>query len=179
MSNQNYCLLDKVIARYILSGLWKLNQNQPVTQEELFSLNLFYRASSPLHLLIVPATDNVLQQLNKLSQYTSLIEFFRQRTEIIQQARYCKRWSRRLRGYGFSREDANVLTLATFGLDEERVVLGTHFVATYDQPMMNNWTKRGNEIADHLAAMRRDLPEPYDQVSLPLVKRPEAILALV
>jgi len=179
MSNQTHCLLDKVIARYILSGLWKLNQNQPVTQTELFSLNLFYRASPQLHLLIVPATDNVLQQLSKLPQYTSLIQFFRQRSGIVQPARYCKRWSRRLRGYGFSREDANVLTLATFGLDEMRAVLGSNFVATYDQPMMNNWTKREDEIADHLAAMRRDLLEPYDQVSLPLVKRPEAILALI
>jgi len=71
------------------------------------------------------------------------------------------------------------LTLATFGLDEMRAVLGSNFVATYDQPMMNNWTKREDEIADHLAAMRRDLLEPYDQVSLPLVKRPEAILALI
>jgi hypothetical protein len=171
------CLLDKVIVRYTFSGLLKLSHQLPPNQVEAFSLDLYKHSS--VQLFMVTSTHHRLQQLQRLPRYLPLIQAFYRRVQVLHPSRYFKRWSRRLRGYGFSREDAAVLALATFGTDESGDIIGTYFVATYDQPMMTNWIRRGDEIADHLAAMRRDLPEPYDQVSLPLVKRPEAILALI
>ena len=54
--------------------------------------------------------------------------------------------------------------------------LGMHFVATFDQPMINQWTLQQGKIGERLDAMRRDLRPPYDRVTLPQVLRPEEIL---
>jgi len=53
---------------------------------------------------------------------------------------------------------------------------GMHFVATYDQSLINQWTLQQDEIEERLDAMRRDLRPPYDRVTLPQVLRPEEIL---
>ena len=70
----------------------------------------------------------------------ALIRFFLARTEVAQSTRYFKRWARRLRDYGFTKEDAEVLALATFGTNQNADILGMHVVATFDQPMINQWT---------------------------------------
>ena len=46
-----------------------------------------------------------------------------------------KRWTRRLKEYGFTKEDAEVLALATFGTTLNGDILGMHILATSDQPM--------------------------------------------
>ncbi len=89
--------------------------------------------------------------------------------------RYFKRWSRRLRDFGFTPEDTRILALASFGTSGGRDVLGMHWVATYDQPLMNLWTSKQTEIENRLDAMRRQLLPPYNQVKLPRVHRPEFV----
>ncbi len=37
--------------------------------------------------------------------------------EVIQVTRYTRRWARRLREHGFTREDAVILSLGTFGAE--------------------------------------------------------------
>ena len=54
--------------------------------------------------------------------------------------------------------------------------LGMHFVATFDQPMINQWTLQQGKIGERLDAMRHDLRPPYDRVTLAQVLRPEEIL---
>jgi hypothetical protein len=49
-------------------------------------------------------------------------------------------------------------------------------VATYDQPMMTNWSVQQARIQTRFTAMRRDLPEPYNRAVLPDVLRPEQII---
>lgn len=171
------CLLDKVVVRYIFSGLLKLSHHLPLNEVETFSLELYKHDPTPL--FMVTATHHKLQQLQKHTSYAPLIQMFYKRVQILYPSRYFKRWSRRLRRYGFSREDAAVLALATFGTDETNSILGTYFVATYDQPMMTNWLRRGEQITAHLEVMRQDLAEPYNQISLPVVMRPESILTLI
>ena len=64
----------------------------------------------------------------------------------------------------------------SFGTSRRRDILGMHFVATYDHPLINQWLLQENKIGERLEAMRRDLHPPYDQVALPQVLRPEDIL---
>lgn len=170
------CLLDKVTARYILQGLLKLAEGQNVTTEELFALDLFSLANpQTVHLFIVPPTANVLQSLAKLPHYSALIQLFLNRVQVIGPTRYFKRWARRLADYNFTREDAAVLALATFGTDKDGNILGMDFVATFDQPMINQWRAQQTAIQERLTAMKQNLPPPYHKVNLPQVLRPEQI----
>lgn len=171
------CLLDKVTARYVMQGLLKLAEERALTPEEIFSLDFFTRASSfELQLFIVPPTSQVLQKIAQLPRYTPLIESFLRQVDIVVPARYFRRWARRLRDCHFSREDAAVLALATFGTNATGTFLGMHTVATFDQPMITNWTVQRESIQQRLKTMLVTLPQPYCAASLPDVLRPEQIL---
>lgn len=172
-----YYLLDKVTARLMVQGLVKLEEEELLTQEEDLVLDLFKQATSPtLRLFIVPATANILQRLAQLPHYSAVIHRFLSRVDVVSPGRYCIRWARRLRGYAFTREDAAVLALGTFGTDETNSILGMDIVATLDQPMINNWSAREAELQTRLDTMRQDLAAPYNQASLPQVLRPEEIV---
>lgn len=170
------CLLDKVTARHIMEGMLKLVEERTVTSTELFALYFYQRArSSGITLFILPQTYNLLKRLEHLSRYAVLIRSFLVATQVSYPARYFKRWVRRLQGYGFTKEDAEVLALATFGTTPNGDVLGMHTVATSDQPMINQWTAQRTEIQRRLLNMQRHLEPPYCYVSLPNVERPELI----
>jgi hypothetical protein len=170
------CLLDKVTARHTVQGFFKLNQGQELTREELFALDFFSRAASQdLNIFIVPPTANILQSLSRLPRYVTIINLFLDQVKVVVPSRYYRRWARRLRDYGFTREDAAVLALATFGTDANAAILGMHFVATFDQPMINHWASQRTAIQRRLTAMRNNIPAPYHRATLPQVLRPEWI----
>jgi len=172
-----HCLLDKVVARYTLSGLLKLTEGSTLTREELFSLDLFARAEpTSLSLYMVPSSFRVLQRLAELPRYSTIVRRFQDRVRVVFPSRYYKRWARRLRDRGFTREDAAVLALATFGTNKGATMLGMQFVATYDQPLINNWTVQEESLRARLETMQRDIPFPYCDSLLPQVLRPEQIV---
>jgi hypothetical protein len=171
------CLLDKVTSRYALQGLLKLAENRDLTDEELFTLDLFARASSQnIRLFIPPSTAQVLQKITQLPRYSAIIQLFLDQVEIAFPSHYFKRWTRRLRDCHFTREDAAILALATFGTNTNGTVLSMHVVATYDQPMVNNWFMQQTRIQERFAAMQKDIPMPYSQALLPEVLHPEHII---
>lgn len=177
MSDPTRCLLDKVTTRRVMEGLLKLGEGRELSEEELFALDLFQRAKvQGIQLFVVPQTENVLRRLEALPRYSAVIHLFRSRTKVTVPARYFKRWARRLREHGFTREDAAVLALATFGTTSDANVLGMHFVATFDLSMINQWSMQNTAIHARLAAMQRDLPIPYRYAPLPQVLRPENIV---
>jgi hypothetical protein len=170
------CLLDKVTARYAVQGLLKLAEGRELTEEELFTLDLLARSQPPTtRLFIAPPSANVAHSLARLPRYSGVTHYFLERVEVVLPARYFKRWARRLRSYGFAREDAAILALATFGTDDTGTILGMDLVATYDRPMIRHWSGQQEAIQERLTAMQRDLPIPYDRAFLPQVLRPEQI----
>ena len=170
------CLLDKVTARHIMEGMLKLIKGRRVTSTELFALYFYQRASpGDITLFILPQTHNLLKRLEHLPRYVVLIRRFLAATQVCHPARYFKRWTRRLREYGFTKEDAEVLALSTFGTTANGDVLGMHVVATFDQPMINQWSAQREEIQRRLSDMQRNLETPYCHVFLPTVERPEFI----
>jgi hypothetical protein len=171
------CLLDKVVARYAVQGLLKLAEGRELTRDELFTLDLLARA--PLHdtrLFIAPTSANVIERLAQMPRYAGIIHYFESQVEVVQPTRYFTRWARRLRRRGFAAEDAAMLSLATFGTDRERAIIGTELLATYDGPMIRHWFGQRSAIQDQLSVMQRDIPAPYSQVILPRVLRPEQIM---
>lgn len=170
------CLLDKVTARRILEGLLKLGEARELTEDELFTLDFYDRAEAEgLYLFIAPPTENVLQTLEALPRYAAIIRLFRKSVEVAFPTHYFKRWARRLRDYGFTREDAAILALGTFSIGKEGDILGMDFVATFDQPMIHQWTMQYPAIQNHLAAMQENLPDPYRRALLPQVNFPQYI----
>lgn len=171
------CLLDKVTARYTVQGLLKLAEGRELSDEELFTLDLLARSQPPAaRLFIAPPSANVTHSLARLPRYSGVTHYFLERVEVVLPSRYFKRWARRLRSYGFVREDAAILALATFGTDDAGAILGMDLVATYDQPMIQHWSGQREAIQERLTAMQRDLSAPYSHVLLPQVLRPEQIL---
>lgn len=170
------CLLDKVTARHIMEGLLKLVEGRTVTSAELLALYFYQRArSNEITLFILPQTHNLLKRSEHLQRYVTIIRHFLGATQVVQPARYFKRWARRLREYGFTKEDAEVLALATFGTTLNRDVLGMHVIATFDQPMINQWEAHQIAIRERLSNMQRNLAVPYNNASLPTVEHPERI----
>lgn len=170
------CLLDKVTARHIMEGMLKLVEGRAVTSTELFALYFYQRARSDrIASFILPQTHNLLKRIEHLSRYVLIIRHFLAVVEVVQPTRYFKRWARRLREYGFTKEDAEVLALATFGTNSSRDILGVHVIATFDQPMINQWTAQRTEIQRRLLNMQRHLEPPYCHASLPTIERPELI----
>lgn len=170
------CLLDKVTARYALQGLLKLAEGQDVNDDELFTLDLLERAApGQLDLFVAPSTANILNKIAELPRYADLIQAFLTRVDIALPTRYFKRWARRLRDYTFTREDAAILALSSFGTNDSGTILGMHVVVTYDQPMIRQWNLQYAHIQERFSVMIHDLPVPYNYAVLPELLRSEQI----
>ena len=99
-----------------------------------------------------------------------LIQVFLSRAPIATPTRYFTRWSRRVREFGFSPEDARMLALGSFCTNQDRDILGMRCFITYDHPLVNLWNQEHNAIERRLNAMRRQLTAPYNLVQLPSVQ---------
>jgi hypothetical protein len=161
-------LLDKVTARYILESLLKSREGRSLDINRVSALH-FYRlaVNGSSQLFIVPQTAIFLQRVATLPRYQQVVHDFNQHTSVVVPGRYFTRWARRLREYGFTPEDAAVLALATFGINSTAEVVGMHYLATYDQPMINNWSRQYGAIYTRFEAMRQGLSEPYHSTTLP------------
>jgi hypothetical protein len=60
------------------------------------------------------------------------VQTFLAYVEVMQAGRYFKRWTRRLQEHGFTREDAKILGLGTFGTDEAGEILGVQAIIILD-----------------------------------------------
>lgn len=170
-------LLDKVVARHIVRSLLKQSKGEALRTEEKFASDMFKSATGTTRrLFIVSATANILLRLSSSPEHTVAIRHFLDNVEVAKATPYFKRWARRLRGYNFTREDANVIALATFGTDQKGLLFGMELVVTQDQPMITNWQARHKEIQKHLDAMISQLPSPYNEARLPNIWRPEEII---
>lgn len=171
MSNQTRILLDKNVARKILEGLEKLADGIAPDASEQVALSLFFTETlAGKRLFIVPATANVLKYFFGAR---SEVRIFESRVEIIVPADYWRRWARRLQDVGFTREDARVLSLGTFGTDEQASFLGVDEVLTFDKPLIALFDEKRAAIQSKLDAFKREVKSPYDEAVLPSVKIPE------
>ncbi len=170
------CLFDKVTARYALQGLLKLAEGQDVNEHELFTLDLLERAApDQIDIFIAPSTANILKNIAELPEYDELIQLFLTQVNIAFPTRYFKRWARRLRDYNFTREDAAMLALASFGTNDSGTILGMHVLVTYDRPMARQWERQRPRIQKRFSAMTEGIAAPYNQAVLPEVLRSEQV----
>jgi len=164
-------LLDKVIVRYTLDGMLSLSLGRELAEQQFAALKLFQSlATDGGDLFIAPASANILERLQGSGRSEALIQLFLRRVQVAQPTRYFSRWSRRLRAYGFTPEDARMIALGSFSTNLSREIVGMHVFITYDHPMVNLWDQKHKEIAQRLHAMRQQLAAPYNQVQLPVIQ---------
>ena len=96
---------------------------------------------------------------------------------VLWPTRYQKRWARRLRRFGFTREDAKVLAYGSFSTDENREVFGVNFVITCDRTLRDKYELDFPQIRREFAAMTENLRLPYSNASLPTVRTLEEFMA--
>jgi len=159
----------------MLQGLRKVSQRERPTGDEQIALDFFLQERAKNQIYIVPESYNILKLLQRKSPHQAIIQLFLDSVEIIYPTKYNKRWARRLREHRFTREDASVLALATFGTTADLSIFGIQSVLTFDKGMINNWQQHHTIIREQLETMKRDLVEPYSNVSLPCVLRPDAL----
>jgi hypothetical protein len=132
-------LLDKNIVRRYFEGVSALVRGLTLVEEERQAILLVHLARRKKRRLFISVElFNLLQAHGRQVSPAETLMFLR-RVEVLYPGRYFKRWARRLRETGFTREDAKVLALGTFGTDAEGAVLGVQVVVTYDRPMMRKW----------------------------------------
>ncbi len=166
-------LLDKNTIRRAISGSVKFQIGIRMTATEREALAFFYRAQQVgAALFMTPESFHVLQRIPPRPE----IELFLERVQVLSRSRYYKRWARRLRGYGFTREDAKVLSLGTFSTDDVGSFLGVDAIVTMDQALINHFYGQFDSLQDRLASMTAQLPEPYCYAQLPDLVRPSQVL---
>ena len=161
-------LLDKNVARISVRALVRISSGSALTDEQGMALQFLEKARLLDHrLFIAPESYNILTFHFADRPETHV---FLQQVKALRPTRYCKRWARRLRTFGFTREDAWELALGTFSTDESDDILGIHVIVTFDQPMVSLFSSERAAIQERLLAMTTNLAQPWSTATLPDVK---------
>jgi hypothetical protein len=167
-------LLDKSVARRTIEGLARLYRGQPLRPDQAACLILLYAGvQGRFTAYITPQSLHILERLGARDE----VHDFLGEVEVIQVTRYTRRWARRLRQHGFTREDAVILSLGTFGTNLAGGILGVNAIITLDLPFINNFHAQRITLNRRLRAMTRQLPGPFRYVSLPELWQPTKALA--
>jgi len=110
---------------------------------------------------------------------TLAVQALLRRVSVLKRTRYFKRWARRLRQTNFAREDAKVLSLATFGTDEAGEILSVSVIVTFDQSLTNKYAHEFTAIQGRFEAMLTSLEPPFCYARLPEVMLPQKALGLI
>lgn len=162
-------LLDKNVVRKAITGMVKSAGGKFITLEEEVALSLLREAQKgSLDLFIAPEAFNLLQRFVDRPEVVLFLEM----VEVMQAGRYFKRWAKRLRAYGFTYEDAKVLSLGTFGTREVGDILGVDAIITYDQPFIHNYEVHVDILRERLSTMTINLPLPFCNATLPVLIQP-------
>jgi hypothetical protein len=109
-------LLDKNVVRRATEGIAAALTDRVLTLEQSQIVRLIALGKQrDIVLSITPETANILER-----RHAASVRLFLEQTSVWQRGRYFQRWTRRLREYGFSSEDAAVLSYGSFDLDESR-----------------------------------------------------------
>ncbi len=146
-----------------------------LTEEERQAILLVHLARKKERQLFISVEGFNLLQVHGRQVAPAETLMFLKRVEVLYHGRYFKRWARRLRERTFSREDAKVLAMGTFGTDEAAQILGVQVIVTCDRPMLTKWGLEREEIAKRLLALTNNLQVPFAQARLPDVRLPKDV----
>jgi hypothetical protein len=171
MPNLVAWLLDKNVVRRAIEGIGASIIALPLTTQKSEALRLLrWGKRNNIRMMIAPETANILSRRNHLLSVQLLLR----EVDVILRGRYFQRWARRLREYGFTLEDAKVLSYGTFGLNQTS--LGVTTIITFDRPFINNFEAHKEALTQRLRAMTVQLSPPYNEARLPEMAQPQQVL---
>lgn len=165
-------LLDKSVVRRLLESLAWPEAPLADRAPTVAMWRQLRRLAQPVYISV--RTANVLARLPPGAPIAAL----RSGVGVLMPSRYAKRWARRIGEHGFTREDAALLSLGTFGTDEAGSILGVSAIITLDRPLINHYWLHHDRLARRLAAMTAQLLPPFHYAALPDVLLPQEILRL-
>lgn len=161
-------LLDKGVIRKLIEALVNASLEVQLTTEQDQVSNAFRHIVLNDVPFITIETHNILRtKFIHLPFYDLLNELI----NVIIPVRYTRRWARRLRFFGFSREDAWQIAMATFCSDkivEDRLVQIDKFL-TLDKRLAERFASNFSEIKDKFTKMVSQLHLPFASSQLPQV----------
>lgn len=161
------CLLDKNVVRRAIEGIAQAQFGDNVTHEQLVALTLLrFAQQQGITLFISIEVENILARYGLHPDIQVFLRF----VTVMRPARYFRRWSRRVRDHGFTREDAKVVALGTFGTDATTTILGVDQLATFHQPLINHIHTQQDRLRQRLQAMTAQLAQPYRSATLALIQ---------
>jgi hypothetical protein len=169
-------LLDKNVVRDALVALVRLDFGLSLNASNLTALELLRAAREGRVCCVISVESaNILHhRADSLHVQAVLVAL-----PTYRATRYFRRWARRLRHEGFTREDAKVIALGTFGTDEAETRLGVDAVVTGDGGLIHNYEQRLPLIQRRFRAMTVQLPEPFRRADLPtIMSQVEAVARL-
>jgi len=166
------CLLDKNVVREALRGLMHETLGRTLPSRQVTSLAVIRVLIAYGRLLyITPELWHLLERPAHLPVARPFLPYLRR----LQPGRYLKRWSRRLTEESFSREDALILSYASFGFDEIEEIVGVEMVLTNDLRMQARYERGFPRIEARFSRMARQLRMPYREATLPEVVSAEEL----
>jgi hypothetical protein len=153
----------------------RLALGEPPTLLQVEAANSYARIGTITdRLYITEQTSNILKLRTEIFAAPILAD-----TRTLRKARYLRRWARRLKGFGFSPEDAILLAYGSFGVDADSKMVGVDTIITTDIRLADHYQERFVEIESRFRNMVRNLPEDYAGLALPQVVTTPAVLRLL
>ena len=169
------CLLNKNIVRAVFEARIRVQRGRiPLLHQAKAAMAYQALRQTGLTVYVTPETVNSAQRRDPLiaaSLFTPLT--------ILTPGRYLRRWARRLRDFGFSREDSVILGYGSFGVDAQHQTFGAEVIVSADQPLIRHFHEQQDSIARRFQRMIRQLALPYCLAQLPTLMRLDEMLTML
>lgn len=164
-------LLDKGTVRETLRGVVRTEVGLPLPPRQQTA----YTAIQVLLLYVTPQLLHILQRPANISLASVLLPDL----HLLTAGRYLRRWARRLREAGVSREDALIVSYASFGVDEQTETFGVDAVLTTDAALKVHYETNLDRLTARFQRMTSQLKTPYRNAHLPTLLTPEEFIDLL
>jgi hypothetical protein len=176
ISQPTTVLLDKSVVREALRAVQRLQFGQTLPERQSLSRAAIVAAiEQGLPVFISRETHHILLRLGAVHVARVLLPELR----VLTPGRYLKRGARRLREEGLSREDAIVISCASFGVDDLSEKFGADVVLTTDYALKTRFEACRPRIRERFDRMTRRRVAPNGDATLPEVLAPEELLRVL
>ena len=169
------CLLDKNIVRAVFEARVRVQRRRiPLPHQAQAAIVYQALQQAGFTTYVTPETANSAQRRDPLIAASLLMPL-----TTLMQGHYLRRWARRLRDFGFSREDSVILAYGSFGMDSQRQTFGAEVIVSADQPLIRHFHEQHNSIAQRFQQMICQLALPYCWAQLPTLMSLDEMLTML
>jgi len=161
-------LIDKGVVRKLIESFVKVEISVDLTGEQKQVSNVFMDIVFHHKAFITIETYNILRTKFYHQPFYKIID---ELVDVVIPVRYTRRWARRLRQFGISREDAWQVAMSTFCTDKivQGELINFGIFLTLDKNLFERYLRHKLEIQINFHKMIRNLNLPYSSVVLPKI----------